>query len=89
MVSKKLQVKVTKTGKFYDAGGASAKIPTYETHSSNRGRVLLINNVKFAGDEQHRKGAEVDEENMISLFKDLGFKIEKHRNKKVKVSNIL
>lgn len=50
--------------------------------------MLLINNIKFVGDEQHRQGAEVDEKNVISLFEQMGFKIEKHRNKKVKVSNV-
>lgn len=81
-------MKVKKTGKYYDAGGSSAKIPTYETHSNKRGKMLLINNIKFVGDEQHRQGAEVDEKNVISLFEQMGFKIEKHRNKKVKVSNV-
>lgn len=86
-VSSKLKVKVLKTGKLYDS--LSNKIPTYQTHSKNRGKALVINNIKFLDEKQYRQGAEVDETNITKLFKEMGFKVINHRDKTKSVSRYL
>lgn len=80
-----LKVKVTKTKKFHDG---DTKIPTYSTHSKERGKVLVLNNIKFSGD-LYRKGAKLDEKNVVSLFQQMGFDVKSHRDKTKKVSKIL
>ena len=79
----KLKINVKKTGIFYDNDGAS-KVPTYTTSSKSRGKVLMINNI-FEGEKEYRAGSEVDEFNLNELFRQIGFVVEKHRNKKKKV----
>ncbi|XP_044260262.1 caspase Dronc-like [Tribolium madens] len=76
--SKKKKLVVKKTGKFYDA---ACVIPTYETHSKNRGEVLIINNIMFK-DKGYREGAKVDHENLKELFKQMGFKVTFERDLK-------
>lgn len=63
------------------------RIPTYKTTGRNRGKVMIINNIKFLQEKQERKGAETDEKNIRSLFRDMGFDIETHRNLKKNVRN--
>lgn len=58
------------------------RIPTYNTKGKHRGKVLIINNIKFLQEKQERKGAEIDEKNLRSLFRDMGFEVEAHRDLK-------
>lgn len=82
-----LVIKVTKTGIFHPR--TTDKVPTYKTKSRySRGRVLIINNIDFPG-LRFRHGAEVDDNNMIQLCKDMGFKIANHRNKSQSVSMLI
>lgn len=68
--SKKIiPIKVTKSIKFLDNIG---KIPVYKTRSKNRGKVLIINNIIFKDATKNRDGAEVDQANLLGLFKELG-----------------
>jgi len=75
----KLKVKVVKSTQFYDDESQS-KVPMYKTRSKNRGRLLLINNIEFAKEKLRRKGAELDEENVAELFRQMGFDVVKYRN---------
>uniref|UniRef100_V5G4Y4 Caspase-1 n=1 Tax=Anoplophora glabripennis TaxID=217634 RepID=V5G4Y4_ANOGL len=58
------------------------RIPTYNTKGKNRGNVLIINNIKFLQEKQERKGAELDEKNLRTMFKDMGFNVETHKDLK-------
>ena len=52
-----------------------------------RGILLLINNIKFQRDvEEFRKGAEVDEANLMELFRQCDFDIVNYRDLKLFVS---
>lgn len=73
---KKLVVK--KTGIFYDH---QTPIPTYKTSSKNRGEVLIINNIMF-GEKGYRHGAKKDDENLKTVFKQMGFKVTVERDLK-------
>lgn len=80
----KLKIVVKKSSKFC---GQDSKVRTYETRSKNRGKLLLLNNIVFDNDhKQERKGAELDEQNIKDLFKQMGFEVVQHRNKKLSVS---
>lgn len=58
---------------------ANCLVPTYTTNSKNKGKVIIINNIKFFKNEE-RKGAEVDEKDISKLFKEMGFEVVIHRN---------
>lgn len=62
------------------------KIPTYKTKSDGglRGDVLLINNINFKGDKRGDI-AQIDCENLTTLFKDIGFKIADYKDLKAQV----
>lgn len=62
------------------------RIPTYNTKGKNRGKVMVINNIKFLQEKQERKGAEMDEKHIKKLFKDMGFEVESYRDLKRDVS---
>lgn len=79
-VKQPLKVKVKITGKKYDEG--ESKVPMYKTSSKNKARVLVINNIKFVDEKEHRLGAELDEKNMVALFKQMGMKVVTYRDKK-------
>lgn len=79
----KLSIKVVKSTQFLD--DRNPIIPSYRIRSKNRGNVLIINNIKFAKEETIRKGAEVDDENITELFRQLGFKTTKFKNLTKKV----
>lgn len=76
-VDKTLKVKVVKCTKACDEG--DSKVPMYKTSKKNRGRVLVINNVKFLDEKHYREGAEIDERNIVELFKQMGMKVVLYR----------
>ncbi|CAG2066398.1 unnamed protein product, partial [Timema podura] len=56
-------------------------IQVYPMGSRPKGHFLIINNVKFWDDSQtERKGGEVDEHNLVSLFGQLGYEVHTYRN---------
>lgn len=86
-VIKRLVVRVMPSRKFYDDD--RTKIPTYMTRSRNRGRMLLINNIKFKDEKGYRKGAEVDQKHVTQLFEQMDFSIISATNLTKEVSSIL
>lgn len=62
---------------MYDEG--EQRVPTYKTSSKNKGKVLVINNIKFLNQKQHRKGAEFDEKNIVEVFKQMKMKVVTYR----------
>lgn len=82
--AKKITIKVKKSIKFLDG---DQKIPTYMTRTKNRGKVLIINNIEFSKSKK-RHGAEVDEEHLKNLFRDMGnwkVKLEKNLTAAVRI----
>uniref|UniRef100_A0A1Y1JWU1 Caspase family p20 domain-containing protein n=1 Tax=Photinus pyralis TaxID=7054 RepID=A0A1Y1JWU1_PHOPY len=75
----KLNVSVKQSAKFYDDCNES-KVPVYRTRSKHRGKLLLINNVKFINDRHEREGAELDDANLTKLFQEIGFEVIRHQN---------
>ncbi|KAF5273981.1 hypothetical protein FQA39_LY01097 [Lamprigera yunnana] len=71
-------IDVKRSTKFLD-DPLLLKEPFYKTRSKNRGKLLLINNIKF-NNEHQRDGAELDELNLIKVYKSVGFEVEKHQN---------
>lgn len=55
------------------------KVPTYKTSPKNKGKVLVISNIKFVDAKQYREGAEIDEKNVVELFEQMGMKVIKRR----------
>ena len=54
--------------------GKHPKLPVYSMKSKNRGVFFLVNIINFdESREKHRAGAESDHDNLISLFRELGF----------------
>ncbi|KAF5303793.1 hypothetical protein FQR65_LT08128 [Abscondita terminalis] len=78
-LNSKLTVKVKASTRFYDDPVAS-KVPVYQTRSKNKGYLLLINNIRFKANSKEKNGVELDEKNLIALFKGIGFQTMKHRN---------
>lgn len=76
-VDKKLKVKVVRCTKPCDQG--EQKVPTYKTSPKNKAKVLVINNIKFLNEKQHRQGAEIDEKNVVDLFKQMGMDVKPYR----------
>nr|XP_022918454.1 caspase Dronc-like [Onthophagus taurus] len=78
-LNEKLKIKVKATGIYL---GDGSKIPSYDTRSSrNRGKLLLINNIDFKDEKKKRSGAEVDQVNLVAVFKQIGFDILQYKNK--------
>lgn len=77
------KVTVTKSKYFLDN---DSKIPTYKTRSKKRGKVLIINNIKFDNPKENRDGADEDDKVLKKLFEEMGFVVESYRNKSAKVS---
>ncbi|KAG5889205.1 hypothetical protein JTB14_033283 [Gonioctena quinquepunctata] len=64
------------------------RIPTYDTNGKKRGKVLIINNVKFMKKDEERKGAEVDGKRISELFRKMGFEVKLYRDlKKLEMLN--
>ncbi|GLV44507.1 Death regulator Nedd2-like caspase [Carabus blaptoides fortunei] len=75
-----LKVIVKKAERFFDSQPAS-KVPLYRMRGKIRGAYLGINNMEFINNIQSfRNGAQVDEENLKDLFKQMGFNISTYRN---------
>nr|CAH7733441.1 unnamed protein product [Callosobruchus chinensis] len=55
-------------------------IPTYTFKGKPRGRVLIINNVKFIEDKNDRKGAEHDQLCLKHMFEQFGYKVNTAKN---------
>lgn len=56
--------------------GKHPKLPVYSMKSKNRGVFFLVNIINFdESREKHRAGAESDHDNLISLFRELGFMV--------------
>lgn len=55
-------------------GDPIAKISTYPMKGRDRGVFILVNNIHFRN-KNRRNGAEVDRDNLVTLFRQMGFKI--------------
>lgn len=91
-----LIVKVQPSENFYDTPQLNKFLEHYNTCSKKRGRFLIINNYKFrkyeGGKEknEYRNGADVDNANLVNLFKQMGgWDIITEENKSAAVSNLL
>lgn len=73
-VNPQLKCIVTKSTKFHGQGG---KVSPYNMTSKNRGVLFLVNNIhfKYKKNAPVRNGAETDRDNLIDLFRQMGFKI--------------
>ncbi|CAH1969543.1 unnamed protein product [Acanthoscelides obtectus] len=67
-----------------------SNIPTYTFKGKPRGKVLIINNMKFINIKEDRKGAEYDQASMKEMFKQFGYKVvtEKNKTKKQMLNTI-
>lgn len=85
-----LKVVVQPSKDFYDKPQLNSHLEYYSTHSKKRGRFLIINNYKFSSNGEtngYRNGAEVDNANLINLFKQMGgWDIVEKMNKTAAVS---
>lgn len=63
-----LKINVVRSANFKD--DFSAQTPPYTMRSKNRGAVLIINNKNF--NYRPRNGAQVDEDNLQELFRQMG-----------------
>lgn len=69
------QFSVRKSTKFHGLDRGS-KVSTYRMNTKNRGVLFLVNIVHFEfHSSKQRKGADVDRDNLIALFREMGFKI--------------
>lgn len=75
----KFEIAVRQSSRFYDDENES-KVPVYKTRSKNRGKLLLINNIKFINDRHEREGAELDEVNITKVFQQIGFEVSNYKN---------
>lgn len=69
----KLLIKVQPSENFYDPVKSNKYLEYYSTCSKKRGRCLILNNYNFskrAGG--YRNGADVDNINLYTLFKQMG-----------------
>lgn len=69
-----LQLKVRPATEYR---GAPLHTDAYRMMSTPRGLALIINNVMFRDEElhQHRVGSEVDERNLVSVLRQLGYEV--------------
>lgn len=77
---------VQKSTKFHGLESGS-KVSTYRMRSINRGVLFLVNIVHFDQQGKKRNGADADRDNLIALFREMGFKIFYHENLKRDVSS--
>lgn len=77
-------LKVKKSMKFHE----TEKVSTYEMKSRNRGVLFLVNIINFRNKgERIRNGAHVDRDNLIELFRQMGFKVFYYEDITHRVSN--
>lgn len=68
-----LVVKVQPSETFYDTPQFNLYLEYYSTRSKKRGRLLIINNFDFISQKHsYRNGADVDNANIVALFKQMG-----------------
>lgn len=77
---------VQKSTKFHGLESGS-KVSTYRMRSTNRGVLFLVNIVHFDQQGKKRNGADADRDNLIALFREMGFKIFYHENLKRDVNS--
>lgn len=75
---------VQKSTKFYGEDGG--KVSSYRMRSLVRGVLFLVNIVQFERPDKKRNGADADRDNLIALFRGMGFKIFYYENLKRGVS---
>ncbi|KAG5882451.1 hypothetical protein JTB14_036453 [Gonioctena quinquepunctata] len=76
-----LEVQVVPSNTFYDTDTYNKNIDFYNTRAKKRGRVLILNNIKFLN-HKYRNGANVDHDNLKTLFNQMGgWDIEDYENK--------
>lgn len=80
--------RVHKSAKFHGVESGS-KVSTYPMRSLNRGVLFLVNIVHFDQHNKKRNGADADRDNLIALFREMGFKIFYYENLKRDVSWIV
>lgn len=83
---KPLKIQVNKSRQVMKS--INSMLELYSTTSKNRGFLFMINNISYTSNNTPRAGAEIDEKNLIELFKQMDFKIDKHTNKKSLVSKM-
>lgn len=85
-----LIVKVQPSENFYDIPLHNKHLENYKTQSKKRGRFLIINNYEFSKSKgEYRNGADVDNTNLVTLFKQMGgWDIIKEENKTAAVSTL-
>lgn len=76
---------VQKSAKFHGLDSGS-KVCTYSMRSIDRGVLFLVNIVHFDQPNKLRNGADADRDNLIALFREMGFKIFYYENLKRDVS---
>lgn len=83
-----LIIRVQPSENFHDSLKHNKHLEYYSTRSKKRGRFLIINNYKFSTNAGgYRKGAEIDNNNLTTLFKQMGgWEIIKEENKTATVS---
>lgn len=86
-----LIVKVQPSQNFDDIPLHNKHLENYKTDSKKRGRFLIINNYEFSKLKgEYRNGADVDNTNLVTLFKQMGgWDIIKEENKTAAVSTLL
>lgn len=77
---------VQKSTKFHGLESGS-KVSTYRMISRSRGVLFLVNIVHFDQQNKKRNGADADRDNLIALFREMGFKIFYYENLKRDVSS--
>lgn len=62
------------------AYGSTDISSSYEMKSKNRGYLFFVNISEFKDNSKFRKGAAIDKANMITMFREMDFKIQYHEN---------
>jgi caspase Dronc len=55
--------------------GSHPKLQVYRMRSKRRGVFVFVNIIKFKSEKNNRSGAEKDRENLVTLFREMGFTI--------------
>lgn len=76
---------VTKSTKYHGLERGS-KVSTYPMKSKTRGVLFLVNIINFEASDKRRNGADADRDNLVALFRGMGFKIFYYENLKRDVS---
>lgn len=60
--------------------GKHSMLPVYSMRSRRRGVFFFVNIIKFQDEKTERKGAERDHDNLVTLFREMGFTIFYYEN---------